>query len=256
MRRHCFVPGKFITAWIFVTALLFVNSVTAQDDWEFSWAIYGWLPIIENETASGEKSEITRDDILDDLDLFGFSFLRARTGNWTLSTDFVYFKISDKPGLPLISDLPAAAELDEAGMQAWVIRPAVGYVVHETDKRLVELYGGARYLWIEIDAKFDLSPLLEGSTRRRTSPSEGYWDAIVGVRGTHWLNDKWFTLYSVNAGTGDSDFTWEAQAAFVHRFKKLDAVAGWRYLYYDIGSDDVLKELSVNGPYVGAMFHW
>jgi len=128
--------------------------------------------------------------------------------------------------------------------------------VHETDKRLVELYAGARYLWIEIDAKFDLNPLLPGSTRRRTSPSDSNWDAIVGVRGTHWLNDKWFTLYSVNAGAGDSDFTWEAQAAFVHRFKNLDAVAGWRYLYYDIGDDTAIKNLSANGPYVGAMFHW
>jgi hypothetical protein len=38
--------------------------------------------------------------------------------------------------------------------------------------------------------------------------------------------------------------------------KSLDAVAGWRYLSYDIGSGTEIKELSVNGPFVGAMFHF
>ena len=80
----------------------------------------------------------------------------------------------------------------------------------------------------------------------------------MGVRGSYLLNDKWYIPYSVNAGTGQSDFTWEAQAAFAYRFRNLDAVAGWRYLYYDISSDNdaPLKELDVNGPFVGAIFHW
>ena len=55
---------------------------------------------------------------------------------------------------------------------------------------------------------------------------------------------------------GDSGLTWGAQAAFGYKYSSLDAVFGWRYLYYDIGSDTLLKELELNGPFVGAIFRW
>ena len=250
--------AKLAAIWSFLGLLVFSGGAVAGDDWEFDLELYGWLPIIETENEAGNKSEITRDDILDDLDLFGFSFVRAKKDKRSLSTDFVYFKISKKADLPLVANLPDLAELDKAGMQVWVIRPAIGYEIHRTDRQFVELYAGGRYLWIEADLKFDINPILPGepSSSRKDSPSKSNWDGIVGARGSYWLNDKWFLPYSVNAGTGQSDFTWEAQAALGYRLKHLDAVLGWRYLYYDIGSDTLIKELSANGPFAGVMFHW
>ena len=250
--------AKLAAIWSFLGLLVFSGGAVAGDDWEFDWEFYGWLPIIETENEAGKKSEITRDDILDDLDLFGFSFVRVKKGKWSLSSDFVYFDISQKTDVPLFGELPDLAELDEAGMQAWVIRPAIGYEIYRTDRQFVELYAGGRYLWIEADLKFDINPILPGepSSSRKDSPSKSNWDGIVGARGSYRLNDKWFLPYSANAGTGQSDFTWEGQAAVGYRFKHLDAVAGWRYLYYDIGSDTLLKELTVNGPFAGVMFHW
>ncbi len=60
----------------------------------------------------------------------------------------------------------------------------------------------------------------------------------------------------MNAGAGDSDLTWGAQAGFAYKYSKMDAVFGWRYLNYDIGDDTLLKELNLNGPFVGAIFRW
>lgn len=91
---------------------------------------------------------------------------------------------------------------------------------------------------------------------RKSSPSESNWDGVVGVRGNYCLTDKWFLPYSVNAGTCQFDFTWDGLAALGYRFKKLDAVAGWRYLYYDLGSDTALKALNANGPFAGVVSHW
>lgn len=248
--------GKLIFTGGFAGVLLFAATASAKDNWELDWELYGWLPIIEIQTDTGEKGEITRDDILDDLDLFGFTFIRAKRGKWSLSSDFVYFDISDKEDAPLSSAVPDLARLDEAGMQAWVIRPALGYTVHEDDKGFVELYAGARYLWIESDLTIDLATILPGSNQRKTSPSDSNWDAIAGVRGSHALNADWSIPYSFNGGGGDSDSTWEAQAAFAYKLKHFDAVAGWRYLYYDVGSDTLIRKLSVNGPFVGAVFSW
>jgi len=36
----------------------------------------------------------------------------------------------------------------------------------------------------------------------------------------------------------------------------FDAVLGWRYLDYNVGSGTTLKELTLNGPFVGAIFRW
>jgi hypothetical protein len=44
--------------------------------------------------------------------------------------------------------------LEETGLQAWIITPNVGYTVIESDVQKIELYAGARYFWIEVDATF------------------------------------------------------------------------------------------------------
>ena len=251
-------PLRLMAAWLMLCISMSSTAVATESDWGADLEIYGWLPIIEVENEAGHKSKITRDDLLDNIDLFGFSFVRFHMGKWSLSSDFIYYKISKQEDAPLFGRIPDLAELDKAGMQAWVIRPAIGYEIHRSDKQLVELYGGARYLWIEADLEFDLSPTLPGlpSESRKDSPSFSNWDGIVGVRGKYDVTDRWFVPYSVNAGTGESDFTWDALAAVGYRFRDFNAVAGWRYLYYDIGSDTLIKELSVNGPFAGVVFHW
>lgn len=252
------VPGKPLMVVALIGLLLLTRPVAAADDWELDLEITGWLPILETESEDGKKAKVTRDDFLDTIDLFGFWFTRFAYGKWSLSSDFVYFKISEDLDAPLFGDIPDLAKLTDAGMQAWVITPAIGYEIFRDDRQSVELYAGGRYIWVESDLEFDLDPELPGlpSGSRKVSPSVSNWDGIVGARGSYHLNDKWYFPYSVNAGTGESDFTWEARAAAAYRLKHFDAVAGWRYLYYDVGSDTVIKELSANGPYAGVVFHW
>ena len=258
MQSVCVVTGKLVTVVVLIGSLLFAKSVTAEDDWEFDLEAYGWLPIIEFETETGEKSKITRDDLLKDLDLTAMWATRARKGKWSLMADFIYFNISSKTDVPLFADVPSLVEVRKAGLQAWIITPTLGYTVHKTEKQTIDLYAGARYLWIEADATIDINPLIPGSPlkSKKESPSDSNWDGIVGVRGNYSLSDEWFLPYSVNAGTGQSDFTWEVQGALGYRLRHLDAIAGWRYLAYDIGSDTALKELTINGPFIGAIFRW
>lgn len=251
MKSLWVVPGKRVTVGVLIGSLLFATGVAAEEDWGFDLSAYGWLPIIETESDSGDKSEITRSDIVDNLDMAAMWAARARKGKWSLSSDFIYFDLSnddDSPSGPLL-------ELDKVGLKAWVVTPTIGYTVHHTDKQSVDLYAGARYIWLEADLTLkSLAPLLPGS--RKATDSASKWDAIVGVRGTYRLSDKWYIPYSVDAGTGQSDYTWQANGAFAYKFSKLDAVFGWRYLTWDFGDDSSIKDLTVNGPFAGAIFHW
>jgi hypothetical protein len=241
-----------------VGSLLLAAAAVAQDEWGADLEIYGWLPIIEIETADGSKSEITRDDILKDFDVAALWAARIRKGRWSLASDFVYLDISSKTDVPLVPDLPSLATLREAGFKTWIITPNIGYTILHNDTQKIELYAGARYFWIDIDATIEINPVSPGqpSTSQKESPSVSSWDAIVGARGLYYLPGKWFIPYSVNAGKGDSDFTWGAQAGFGYEYSSLSAIFGWRYLSYDVGSDTIIKELTLNGPFAGVIFDW
>jgi hypothetical protein len=235
-----------------VGSLLFTNGVVAEEDWGFDLEAYGWLPNIEMESESGEDSEITRDDIIDNLDMAAMWAARARNGKWSLTADFIYFKLADNDRSTLI---PGLLDVEKVELKAWIVTPNIGYTVVQTEQQQIDFYAGARYIWIEADLSYDSPfPLLPGD--RQNSDSAANWDAVVGVRGNYRLSDKWYIPYSINAGSGQSDFTWQANGAFAYRFSKLDAVLGWRYLDYDFGDDTAIKDLTVNGPFVGAIFHW
>jgi hypothetical protein len=245
--------ASVVTGW-----LLLAGMAVAEDEWGADLSIYGWLPIISLELEDGTKDKITRDDILKDFDIAALWTTRVRKGPWSLTSDFIYLDISTGSDLSLLSLVPSLATLDEAGFNAWIITPNVGYTVLQNDKQKIDLYAGARYFRIEFDATIDVNPITPGqpSSSRKLSPTVSNWDGIVGARGLYYLPGKWFIPYSVNAGTGDSDFTWGANAGFGYKYRDLSAVFGWRYLTYDVGSDTVIKELTLNGPFAGVLFHW
>lgn len=251
--RHL-IPLSFMAALM----LLAGRAVASEDDWGFDLNLYGWLPIISIELEDGTKDEITRDDILKDFDIAALWSVRARKGPWSLASDFVYLDISKKSDVSLFSLAPSLATLDEAGFNAWIITPNAGYTVLHDDRQKIDLYAGARYFRIEFDVTIDIDPITPGAPSRsqKESPSVSQWDGIAGVRGLYYLPGKWFIPYSVNAGTGESDFTWSAWAGAGYKFNDLSALLGWRYLDYDVGSDTFIKKLTLNGPFAGVMFHW
>jgi hypothetical protein len=240
------------------SSLLLAVAAVADDNWGADLEIYGWLPNIELQSEDGSTGEITRDDIINNLDITALWKVRVRKGRWSLASDFIYLDISDNTDLPLIPKLPELANLSETGLKAWIITPNIGYTILQNDRQKIELYAGARYFWIEVEATIEIDPISPGDPpiSARLSPTISSWDGIVGARGLYYLTDKWYIPYSVNVGAGDSDLTWSAQTGFGYKFSKLDAAFGWRYLHYDIGSDTILKELNLNGPFVGVILRW
>ena len=238
-----------------VVSLLPAAMAVAEDNWGGDLEIYAWLPVIDIESADGTKSKVTRDDIISDLDITALWAARLQRGRWSLASDFVYLDISSGTDLSLV---PSLARVTEAGLKAWIVTPNVGYTMLQNDKQKIELYAGARYFWLEVDTTIEIDPIGPGepASSRKESDTISSWDGVLGARGLYYLSDKWDVLYSVNGGAGDSDMTWGAQAGFSYKYSKLDAAFGWRYLNYDIGDDTLLKELNLNGPFVGVIFRW
>ena len=78
------------------------------------------------------------------------------------------------------------------------------------------------------------------------------------MRGKADLSDKWYLRYHLDAGTGDTDFTWQALAGFGYQFNKMDAVFGYRHLEWDFDDGDTFgatfDDLNFSGPYAGVKY--
>lgn len=227
-----------------------VDSSTSGD-WQFAGEAYLWGASIGGRSAAGDDIDIDFDGLIDNLDMGLMATLAARKDKWSLYTDIVYLDVEDdQKSTALLIGRPIQTDID-VELKGWIVTAAGGYSVIEADRHSLELLGGARYLWLEADLEFDL-----GATKLKYSDSGHIWDGIVGMRGKVELADKWYLTGYLDAGAGDSDSTWQAKAALNYRFRKVDAVVGYRYLDWDFDDNDTFDDLNLSGPYAGVKFRF
>jgi hypothetical protein len=260
-------PVAWLAASVILLAFAIATTATAEpgsDQWTYSAEIYGWLPDIKTTTATGGDVDITQHDLIENIQMFFFASAAAYKGKWSLFADTVYFKISADGGLtesvPVLGPIELDVDIEaDIAMKAFVGTLGGTYNVFDNDKATVNLIGGARYLWIKLDSKFDFSILLprqEVDRKENETLSGDVWDGIVGVKGQINLNDKWYLPYYVDIGTGQSDLTWQTVAGVGYKFKWGDVLLTYRYLDYEFKSDYLLDDLAAKGPQVGAKFYF
>ncbi len=221
------------------------------DDWETLVEAYMWVPTVETVSSDGSSSEISRQTILEDLDMGAMAAVGVTNSRWTFMSDFIYFDISDSFNAPLAD----GETLKDLALEAWIVTPTIGYRIVNDERNVLEVHAGARYIWIDIGTKVEFSdPKPDGT--QQDSDGDSHWDGVVGVVGRYSLSDQWYVPYSANVGAGDSDSTFQLNAGLAYRLQNFDAVLGWRYLDYDFGSDTAVKELKVNGPYAGLVWRF
>ena len=80
---------------------------------------------------------------------------------------------------------------------------------------------------------------------------------IVGIIGRINLAERWAIPYYLDAGTGDTDFTWQAYLGLSYAFESFELLAGYRYLDWDFDDDEpAFSELDLGGPMLGARWHF
>lgn len=224
---------------------------TPSDRWSFGGTIYGWISDIESTTQSGESFEITFSDIIDNLNMTFMGSLNAEKGKWTLFTDLIYLdqgttnrRTVDLGGGP--TNLKTKIDL-----KSWINTTGVGYAAFDDGSTQISGLAGVRYLRLKTD--IDVS---DGTTRRRASSTDDFFDGIVGLRGKTDLNENWYLTYYADVGTGQSDLTYQLFAGVNYRFRNWDAVVGYRYMDWDLGNGAALDGLTVSGPLIGARFRF
>jgi hypothetical protein len=269
-----------VAATVLATALLAVAavlpaSVSAQsgEPWRFQASLFGWFPDLAGRTRFAEAAgrgdfEVGIGDILENLEFTFQGNVDARKGRFGVLADVVYMSIGKTTantrggsigGIQIPVDAATGTEFD---MKSWIWTVAGYYRAIEGRGLSVDVFGGVRYTDIAQTLDWTVSGNLgaipaPGRSGRGAS-SVTHWDAIIGARGRSPLtaDDTWFLPWYIDIGTGESDFTWQAMAGVGYAFKWGEAVAGWRYLAYDMPNGSRLADIDFSGPMVGASFRW
>lgn len=258
-------PITWLAASILLLASAIPVTATADSDkWKFDANIYLWGAAIKGTTATGGDVDISFNDLIDNLDMAFMGGIGATKGKYSLFLDAIYLSVSTNGGfkesVPVIGPINIDVDVEaDVGINAWITTLGGGYNIVDNEKATLNLIGGARYFWLQIPLKFDLSavPLGQQVNRQGKETLKGkVWDGIVGVKGKINLNDKWYLPYYADVGTGQSDLTWQVAAGVGYKFKYADVLLSYRYLDYEFKSDSNIDDMNFKGPLLGAKFYF
>lgn len=235
----------------FAPLIAHAGETPTSDEWEFSGTIYLWATAFGGEVKRGGDIDITFDDVLQNLDGAFLGAIEARKDKWVLNTDIIYLKVSaSDSGLlrPAAGDVALGGSIE---LDSWVITPSLGYNLINSKTGTLDAFVGARYLSLDSTVKLSSTGPL-GGRYTKIDPSENYTDGIVGVRGKLNLEGNWSLPYYIDAGSGDSETTWQTYGGIDYHMDNTNLFFGYRYLEWDLG--DAIDTLNVSGPIVGVKY--
>jgi hypothetical protein len=249
------------------------QAETADDAWQYDAAIYLWLPAIGGETSfpansGGSSVDVSAEDVLDALKMAFMGTVSAKKNGWGVWSDLVYADFGEKKSgsrdftvgnTPIPGNVNANLKYD---IKTWIWTVAGTYELVKKPNYTLDVLGGVRYLdvsqTLDWSINGDISSLPPVSRDGSAEASSSLWDGIIGVKGVADLgkDHKWFIPYYLDVGTGQSDLTWQVNAGIGYRFNWGALVATWRYLDYEMDSNEPIKSVNLNGPLFGATFNW
>jgi hypothetical protein len=234
--------------------------------WRVRLALYGFLPDLHGESrfSGADEVDVKFKDLLKKTDVAFMGVADVHYNRVGAFVDVVYFDLGHKVddttklkiggGIPLPPGITADLSMD---VKSWIVTTAAEYRVYSSDAAALDLFAGARMSETKPKLKYAFSqefgpfvgPLREGTLKSKAKN----WDGIVGAKGrvNFGKRNEWFLLGYVDAGTGDSDLTWQFIAAGGRRFGKVDTIIGWRRLSYDFKSNSPVTKLVYSGPVLG-----
>ncbi len=242
--------------------------------WHYSLTPYAWFPNIKQTThlttpLGGGRTvdvEVKPDSYLSNLDFALMGTFEARKGDWALAMDLIYNDFGDQEGrIKTVrgpggnEPLPIDVNLN-VGIQVLIWTGIGSYTVARDAAGTLDLFGGVRYLGLETSTDLSFSGP-DGVLGRSGSTSDrvNVWDGIVGVRGAVELGagGDWFLPYYLDIGAGNySNWTWQGWAGLGYRFDWGDVVLVYRNLAYSTSGDEIVEDMRMAGPALGATFRW
>ncbi len=228
-----------------------VPSAQAADGDSATWMVapYIWAPTItaDLETPAGDVGGGGTDffpDIVDKIEGAFLGHVEAQNDQFGFLADVLWLKLGD--------DKSFAVGNTDADLSTWLVDVAGVWSPGPDRYKGFELYGGLRFIDLELDASFD--PTNPDFARREIGPSESYFDFLAGVRYIAHFNDDWSLTVKGDGSWGDTEGTYSAAATLGWSPGSGIWALGWRYMNVELGNDDENLELDLSGPVFGYAF--
>jgi len=278
---------------IFIVLMFGCGPVLAEgtaDGWRFGVTPYLWLPTISGglkyqlPPGGGVDGGTADVDVgpTDWLELLNFAALAsasASKGRYLLAADLVYLSMGSESDGRVVSvggtltgpggiiEIPVDASLslrNESELKGLTLTTVFGYAVQQTDSADLYLFAGARYFGLDVESTWNLSAAVTAPGGTVLLPASGsigqdtdLLDVVAGVRGRFVLGGtSWSVSYQLDAGTGDSDLTWNGVLSLAREFGAGDLLLGYRHLEYDQDAGSLVQDFSFSGPGIGFRFRF
>jgi hypothetical protein len=232
--------------WCAPTSAQSALPPSSIEGWTFQVTPYLWGSDFVGQLGIGNRTadvDASFSNILDHLHFAAMGLAEARWNKVVAVGDLMYTDLRGQratPG-PLFSSVDPQQRL-------FILTPAGGYRVLDTDATLVDVVGGIRWWHLKSELRFQPG-VLPGLDLQA---SRNWVDGIAGLRAWQSLPGHWWATAYADLGAGGSTSTYQivGSAGFdIHRRYAL--VFGYRYLNVNYDKDALLLDTAMKGPLFG-----
>ncbi len=224
-----------------------ISNAQSSEQWQFILTPVLWNASVEatlTDSGNGGQEPIRPDYnffSLDHLNDYLSLQFEARHGRFSILFDSLRAEYQDETATnPLNLSL---------GTELGFIELVAGYQL--LDKHKLDLYGGVRRSFLDIDVK--LTPFIDNKQ------SYSWTDPLIGLRYNYSINNKWKLWLQGDIG-GFEVATQRTVNAVVNVQYIINSyvsfTTGYRYLQIDFKEDDILYDVNLKGVYFGVGIHF
>src|SRR5690606_37408250 len=115
-------------------------------------------------------------------------------------------------------------------------------------------FAGLRY--IDVDLTVELEPTNPAFPAITVDGGESFSDAMLGVRYTWVLSERWGATLRGDGSFGDTEGTWNASAIAQYRTRNGAWLFGYRHLDIELEAGGSNTDLTLSGPLIGYGFRF
>ncbi len=221
--------------------------------WSFAAAPYFWMAGLSGDVAQFGAPPVNVDvkfsDILDSLDFSFMAVAEARYGRFSLSSDFLFLKITSSKATPL-GIIANSVQLGNSTMEFTAL---AGYALIDEPGGRLDVVAGGRIWSVDSTISF-AGGILNGLWRQ---DSATWIDAMGGLKGRANLTENFYLTGWALGGGGSSDSAWDLMGGIGYDFTdRFSAVLGYRAAAVDYQDGPFVFDVTMQGPILGAVFRF
>ena len=232
---------------VLAISLALATGTARADSADLDWLgiAYLWAADIGIDTRD-RSVNVDFNDVVDKLEIGFQGHVEAQADEFGGFVDVVFMALGDNSSRPLVD---INSDFDMTAMD-------LALVWSPGPERLtgIELYGGLRYIDMDLDVVVD--PVPPGPADIRTGIDKSYTDFLAGARYIAPLDERWRLTFSADLSGGDTEGTWSVGGFGAYVTGPHHFIVGYRHLEMEFEARGRVErvEETFSGPLIAYGF--